>query len=91
MGSNSILGLTPEFFNLKMLLQPLEEKLNLPSVMLQFRDHHRAYIQSFVPIKSVCEEDKSFLVHVVPLNDPSDFIRVFSHGKLPVHMADGIG
>jgi len=89
--SDSILALTPEFFNLKMLLQPLEEKLNLLSVMVQFRNHHRAYIQSFVLIKSVCEEDKFFLVHVVPVDDSSGFIRVFSHGKLPVHIADGIG
>lgn len=35
--SYGILGLAPEFFNLQMLLQPLEEQLYMPSVVIQFR------------------------------------------------------
>ena len=45
-----------------MLLQPLEKQLDLPSVMVQFSDHHRTDIQSFVLGEGVREEDKLPLV-----------------------------
>ena len=39
---------TPEFFNLEMLLQPFEEQLDLPSIVVQFSDHHRTDIQPVI-------------------------------------------
>ena len=39
------LGLPPEFFNLKVLLQPFEEQLYLPPVVVQFGHLQRVYIQ----------------------------------------------
>ena len=65
-----------------MLLQPLEKQLDLPPVMVQFSDHHRADIQPFILSEGVRKEDKLPLVLLVPVDDSSDLVGILSHGQL---------
>ena len=68
-----------------MLLEPLEEKLDLPSLMIEFRNHHRADIQC------VSEEYELTFALFIPVSDASDLVRVLLPGELAVHVADCIG
>ena len=79
------LGLPPEFFNLKVLLQPFEEQLYLPPVVVQFGHLQRVYIQG------VCEEDESPAGLRIQVQYPSDLLGIFAHRQLAVHISDGIG
>lgn len=42
MDSHGILGFTPELFYLEIPLLPLEEPLNLSSIMIELRKHYLA-------------------------------------------------
>ena len=79
------LGLPPEFFNLKVLLQTFEEQLYLPPVVVQFGHLQRVYIQG------VCEEDESPAGLRIQVQYPSDLLGIFAHRQLAVHISDGIG
>ena len=68
-----------------MLLQPLEEQLNLPSVMIELCDHHWADIQR------VSEENALPLLLFVSVDDAPDLLRIPEAGLLAVHVSDGIG
>ena len=68
-----------------MLLQPLEEQLDLPAIVVEFCNHHWADIQR------VGEEDKLPLLLFVPVNNAPDFLGVLEAGLLAVHVPDGIG
>ena len=67
-----------------MLLQPLEEQLNLPSVMIELCDHHWADIQR------VSEENELPLLLFVPVGDAPDFLWILEAGLLAVHVPDGV-
>ena len=58
------MALTPTLHN-DMLI--IKKQLDLPSVMVQFSDHHRADIQPFILGEGVREEDKLPLVLLVPV------------------------
>ena len=68
-----------------MLLQPLEEQLDLPAIVVELCNHHRADIQR------VSEEDELPLLLFIPVDDAPDLLRVFEAGLLTVHVPDGIG
>ena len=81
----SIPGLTTEFFNLQVLLQPLEEQFYLPSVVIKVCIHQRADVQS------IGKEYESLSWLRVKVDDSSDLLRILASGQLSVHIPDGIG
>jgi len=81
LNSDSILGLSPESLDLKMLLNPLEEKLDLPSVFVQECDVLGRKIEVIriireCPMKVFCIEndasDGNWIVLLVPLSREAD-------------------
>ena len=68
-----------------MLLQPLEEQLDLPTVVVEFCDHYRADIQR------ISEEDKLPLLLFVPVDDTSDYLRELEPSLFAVHVSDRVG
>ena len=84
MDSNGVLGFTPELFYLEMLLEPLEEQLYLPTILIKISDCH------WTDIQSVGEEHKPSFGFCVPIDDPADFVGILLPGKRSVHVAYGI-
>ena len=68
-----------------MLLQPLEKKLDLPTVMIEFGYHHWADIQR------ISEENELSLFLFVPVCNASDLLEVLASGQFSVHVTGGIG
>ena len=68
-----------------MLLQPLEEQLDLPPVVIQFRHFQRADVQS------IGKEDKLLAGFGIKVYDSPYLLRILAHGQLSVHISGGIG
>ena len=59
-----------------MLLEPLEKELDLPSPMIEFRNHHWADIQC------VSKEYELPFVHIIPVDDSSDLVGILCSNRL---------
>lgn len=68
-----------------MLLQPLEEQLDLPAIVVELCDHHRA------DIPRVSKENELPLLLFVPVDDAPDLLGVLEAGPLAVHVSDRVG
>ena len=67
-----------------MLLDSLEEKLDLPSVVIEFRNHYWADSQS------IGKEYELLLALFVQVDDSTDLVRVLLHRQLTGHVANRI-
>ena len=67
-----------------MLFDPLEEKFNLPPVVIQFCNRCRT------DSECICEEYELPFVLIVPIDDPADFVRIPFFRQLTGHIADSI-
>ena len=72
----------PELFYLQMLLDPLEEKLDLPPVVIEFRNHYWADSQG------IGKEYELLLALFILVDDSTDLVRVLLHRQLTDHVAD---
>ena len=68
-----------------MLLEPLEKKLDLPSLMIEFCNKHRADIQR------ISEEYKLTFVLFIPVLDAPDLVRILRLGELSIHTSHSVG
>lgn len=73
-----------ELFYLQMLLNPFEEKLDLPPVMIQFSNHYRTDSQS------IGKEYKLLLAVLIKVDDSTDLVRILRHCQLTCHIVDRI-
>ena len=67
-----------------MLLDPLEEKLNLPPIVIEFRDHY------WLNSQSICEEYELLFALFVQVEDSTDLVRELLHRQLTGHVADSV-
>ena len=70
------------FFYLKMLLDPLEEKFNLPPVVIEFCNHY------WTDSQSIGEEYELLPALFFQVDDSTDLVRVLLHRQLTSHVAD---
>ena len=68
-----------------MLLDPFEEKLDLPSVMIEFCNHYRA------DCHRIREEYELLLAVLVQVYDSAELIRILLHCQLAAHISYCIG
>ena len=64
------------FFYLQMLLDPLEEKFDLPPVMIEFSNHY------WTDSQSIGKEYELLLALFVQVDDSTDLVRVLLHRQL---------
>lgn len=75
------IALTPTLHN-DMLI--IKEKLNLPSVVIEFRNHYWADSQS------IGKEYELLFALFVQVDDSTDLVRVLLHRQLTGHVANRI-
>ena len=84
LNTDCVFGRAPELFYLQMLLDPLEEKLDLPPVVIEFSNHYWADSQS------IGKEYELLLALFVQVDDSTDLVRVLLHRQLTSHVANRI-
>ena len=67
-----------------MLLDPLEEQLDLPPVVIEIRNHYWADSQS------IGEEYELLLALFIQVDDSTNLVRVLLHSQLTGHIADRV-
>ena len=65
-----------------MLLDPLEEKLDLPPIVIEFCNNY------WTDSQSIGEEYEILLALFVQVDDSTDLVRVLLHRQLTGHVAD---
>ena len=74
----------PELFYLQMLLNPFEEKLYLPPVVIWCSNHY------WTDSQSIAKEYKFLLAVLIKVDYSTDLVRILLHCQLTCHIADGI-
>jgi len=65
-----------------MLLDTLEEKLDLPPVVIELRNHYR------IDSQGIGKEYELILALFIQVDDSTDLVRVLLHRQLTGHVAD---
>ena len=65
-----------------MLLDPLEEKLDLPPVVIELRNYY------WTDSQDVGKEYELLLALFIQVDDSTDLVRVLLHRQLTGHLAD---
>ena len=67
-----------------MLLDTLEEKLDLPPVVIELSNHY------WTDSQSIGKEYKLLLAVLIKVDYSTDLVRILLHCQLTCHIADGI-